>query len=165
MPGSPRSTPLQQGDAQAARQGGGQAAAHLQPDGGVYGWWKVPSTLFEDSAPSASLDHLKAQAAPAHPRARPEQLAGSPWPQQPASGRPAVERLPLSTSTGVRPHAARLVARDHLRRLARQEGGDVAGGEALRHAARLAAPHLLQPLPRLRPRLPSLPGADGAAAR
>ena len=31
---------------------------------------KTPSTLTEDSVPSASLDHLKAQAAPTHPRAQ-----------------------------------------------------------------------------------------------
>ena len=37
-------------------------------------WLKWPSALPEDSAPSASLDHLKAQAAPAHPRAQPEPL-------------------------------------------------------------------------------------------
>ena len=37
-------------------------------------WLKWPSALPEDSAPSASLDHLKAPAAPAHPRAQPEPL-------------------------------------------------------------------------------------------
>ena len=45
-------------------------------------WLKVPSTLFEDSAPSASLDHLKVQAAPARPRASSEQLGGFALPQE-----------------------------------------------------------------------------------
>ena len=39
---------------------------------------KMPSTLFEDSAPFASLDCLKARAAPMHPRAPPEQLGSLP---------------------------------------------------------------------------------------
>jgi hypothetical protein len=42
-------------------------------------WWKkclekVPSTLGDDSAPSAAPDCLKAEAAPTHPRAQPEPL-------------------------------------------------------------------------------------------
>jgi hypothetical protein len=41
-------------------------------------WLKMASTLFEDSAPSASLDCLKARAASTHPRAQPEPLGGSP---------------------------------------------------------------------------------------
>ena len=53
-------------------------------------WLKMPSSLREDSAPSASLDQRNAQATPAHRGAPPEQLEGSPWPQQPASGRPKV---------------------------------------------------------------------------
>ena len=61
---------------------------------GIRSWWKVPSTLSEDSAPSASLDSLKTQAAPTHPRAQPEQLGGLPWPQEPASGRPKIEDFP-----------------------------------------------------------------------
>jgi len=36
------------------------------------GWWKVPSALSEDGAPSASQDHLKARRSPAPPRAPPE---------------------------------------------------------------------------------------------
>ena len=36
-------------------------------------WWKVPSALSEDSAPSASLGHLKARAAPTHPGAQPDE--------------------------------------------------------------------------------------------
>ena len=32
-------------------------------------WLKMPSAPSEDSAPSASLDHLEAQAAPTHPGA------------------------------------------------------------------------------------------------
>ena len=51
------------------------------------GWCKGPSALTEDGAPSASLDHLKAPAAPTHPGAPPEPLGCSPWPLQPASGR------------------------------------------------------------------------------
>ena len=58
----------------------------------------MASTLFEDSAPSASLDCLKAQAAPTHPRAQPEPLGSLRWPQELASGRPKVEDFPLSTS-------------------------------------------------------------------
>ena len=42
---------------------------------------KMPSTLLEGGAPSASRDHLKARAAATHPRAPPEQLGGWPWPQ------------------------------------------------------------------------------------
>ena len=61
-------------------------------------WLKVPSTLFEDSASSASLDCVKARAAPTHPRAQPEQLRTLPRPQELASGRPKVDEFPLSTS-------------------------------------------------------------------
>ena len=62
-------------------------------------WLQMASTLSEDSAPSASLDNLKAQAVPTRPGAPPERLAGLPWPQQPASGRPKAQGLPLSTTT------------------------------------------------------------------
>ena len=41
-------------------------------------WYKVPSALFEDTAPSVRLVAPRAQAAPTHPRAPPEQLGGSP---------------------------------------------------------------------------------------
>ena len=58
----------------------------------------MASTLSDDSAPSASLDHLEAQAAPTHPKAPPEHLGSLPWPQEPATGRPKVEDSPLSTS-------------------------------------------------------------------
>ena len=61
-------------------------------------WLKVASFLFEDSAPSASRDCLKAQAAATHPRAQPEQLGGWPWPQELASGWPKVEEFSLSTN-------------------------------------------------------------------
>jgi hypothetical protein len=61
-------------------------------------WLKVPSTLFDDSAPSASLDCLKAQAAPTYPRAQPGDIGRLPWPQDRASGRPKVEDVPLSTT-------------------------------------------------------------------
>ena len=61
-------------------------------------WSKMASTLSDDTAPSASLDHLEAQAAPTHPRAQPEPLGSLPWPQELASGRPKVEEFPLSTT-------------------------------------------------------------------
>jgi hypothetical protein len=41
-------------------------------------WFKMASTLFDDSAPFASLDCLKARAAPTHPRAPPEPLGSLP---------------------------------------------------------------------------------------
>ena len=50
-------------------------------------WFKMASTLSDDTAPSASLDHLEAQAAPTQPRAQPEPLGSLPWPQELASGR------------------------------------------------------------------------------
>ena len=59
---------------------------------------KLASTLPEDRAPSAALDHLKPQAAPTRPRAPPQQRGSLPWPQEPASGRPKVEDSPLSTT-------------------------------------------------------------------
>ena len=59
---------------------------------------KMASTLSDDTAPSASLDHLEARAAPTHPRALPEPLGGIPWPQELASGRPKVEDVPFSTT-------------------------------------------------------------------
>ena len=61
-------------------------------------WKRTSSTVSEDSAPSASLDPRKAQAAAPHPGAPPEQRGGAPWPQWPASGRPKVEADPLATS-------------------------------------------------------------------
>ena len=73
---------------------------HLWVDGrGVHAsWFKMASTLSDDTAPSASLDHLEAQAAPTHPGAQPEPLGSLPWPQELASGRPKVEEFPLSTT-------------------------------------------------------------------
>ena len=59
---------------------------------------KTPSTLPEDPAPSASLDHLKAQAAPTQATVQPQPLGSLPWPQELASGRPKVEDLSLSTT-------------------------------------------------------------------
>ena len=47
-------------------------------------WFQVPSAQSDDTAPSASRDRVEAQAAPAHPRAKPEPLGSSPWPQGPA---------------------------------------------------------------------------------
>jgi hypothetical protein len=54
-------------------------------------WLKVPSSLFEDPTRPARLVPSRAQAAPSHPRAPPEQLASLPWAQPPASARPQVE--------------------------------------------------------------------------
>ena len=53
---------------------------------------KMPSAPPEDGA---SVDHPKAQAAPAHPGAPPEHLGGSPRPSPPASGRRKVEDSPM----------------------------------------------------------------------
>ena len=44
----------------------------------------MASTQSDGTAPSASLDYRKAQAAPTHPGAPPEHLGGLPWPQEPA---------------------------------------------------------------------------------
>ena len=66
--------------------------------GGHDGWLRLASTLSDDTAPSASLDHLEAQAAPTHPRAPPGPLGSSPWPQELASGWPKAEDVPLSTA-------------------------------------------------------------------
>ena len=49
-------------------------------------------------APPASLEHLKAQAAPAPPSAQSGQLDGSPWPEQLVSGHPQSEHVPPSTT-------------------------------------------------------------------
>ena len=54
---------------------------------------KPASALSEDIVPFASQDHWKARATPTHPRAQPRHLGSSPWPQQPASGRPKVAGL------------------------------------------------------------------------
>ena len=86
---------------------GNEATAARSIDGsGPYGtvlgtwisWLKMASTLSDDTAPSASLDHLEAQVAPTQPRAQPEPLGSLPWPQEPATGRPKVEDSPLSTT-------------------------------------------------------------------
>ena len=61
-------------------------------------WLKMASTLCEDSAPPASPDCLKAQAAPTLPRAPLEHLGSSPWPQEPATGRRKVDDSPFSTT-------------------------------------------------------------------
>ena len=74
------------------------------------------SAKCEDRAPSASLDHPRAQAAPTHPGAQRRQLEGLPWPQQPASGRPKVEDSPLSTNRHCSVNSLHLhiVDEDHL---------------------------------------------------
>ena len=46
------------------------------------GWLKVPSTLFEDTAPSAFTVAPRPQAAPTHRGAPPEQIWSLPWSQQ-----------------------------------------------------------------------------------
>ena len=61
-------------------------------------WLKTAPVLSDDAAPSASLDHLEARAAPTQPRAQPGPLGSLPWPQKLASGRPKVEDFPLSTT-------------------------------------------------------------------
>ena len=50
-----------------------------------------PPALLDNGAPCARLVAPRAQAAPTHPGAPPEQLGGSRWPPQPASGRTKVE--------------------------------------------------------------------------
>ena len=79
----------------------GRGTDWLSLDTGHISWLNAASALSEDSAPSASLDHLKAWAAPTHPGAPPEQVGGLPWPQQPASGRPKDADAPLSTTSHV----------------------------------------------------------------
>ena len=94
------------------------------------------STLVDDPAPSAYLDHPQARAAPAHPGAPPEPLRGLPWPPEPASGRPTVEESApsnLQTSTGDSPAAAAA----HLRELARPP---VANGGASQRPPHLHLP-------------------------
>ena len=61
-------------------------------------WVDEPPTLPEGTAPCARLVPPRAQAAPTHPRAPPEQLGSFPWPPELASGRPKVEDVPLSTT-------------------------------------------------------------------
>ena len=56
------------------------------------------STLLDDSAPSASVDGLKAPLAPTHPKAQPGRLGSVPSFQELASGRPRVEDVPLATT-------------------------------------------------------------------
>ena len=62
----------------------------------------MASTLSDNTATSASLDHLEAQCAPTKSRAHPAPLGSLPWPQQLASGRPKVEDFPLSTTRPTR---------------------------------------------------------------
>ena len=62
-------------------EGRDEVLAMRQSDGGAGrtaagGKCRLPCRLSEDGAPSASLDHLEAQAAPTHPRAPPQQLGG-----------------------------------------------------------------------------------------
>ena len=48
-----------------------------------------------DTAPSASLEHLKARGSPTHPGAPMEPRGSLAWPQEPASGRPKEEDFSL----------------------------------------------------------------------
>ena len=75
-------------------------AAYLMTarESGTLSWFQMPSALPDETAPSASLGHLQAQAAPMHPGAPPEPLGSSPWPQEPGSGRPKGDDFPLSTT-------------------------------------------------------------------
>ena len=106
----------------------------------------MPSSLRDDTAPSASLDHLEALAAPTHPRAPPGPLGSSPPPPQLASGWPK-RRLKVGPKVGKRRRPFTL-----------QRAGP-ADGARLRHLGRRGA--LL--LPRLRaagaisPHPPNLP--------
>ena len=71
---------------------------YLYPAGTRSGW-NVPPALPEAGAPPAPLDHLKARAAPAHPRAPPGAAGGSRWPPLPAASG-AQDQLVCSLSTG-----------------------------------------------------------------
>ena len=75
-------------------------AAYLMTarESGTLSWFQMPSALPDETAPSASLGHLQAQAAPMHPGAPPEPLGSSPWPQELASGWPKDEEVPFATS-------------------------------------------------------------------
>ena len=79
-----------------SRDGGRLWPIHIRPESGTASWLKVPSALFEDTAPSARLVHPRARGAPTHPRAPPEQIWSLPWSQHPASGRPKVEDVATS---------------------------------------------------------------------
>ena len=80
--------------------------------------WKGPSTLPDDSAPSARLVPPGAQAAPSQPRAPPQHLGGVPWRQEPAFGRPKKEGVPVSrTRQDVHHDGLRRRARPHAPRL------------------------------------------------
>ncbi len=57
----------------------------------------MPSTPSEDSAPAATLDRSKAQAAPTHNPVR-RLYRGVPWPHEPASGCAKLEGFPPSTT-------------------------------------------------------------------
>ena len=73
-----------------APQAGVPLGVVLPPDPRLR-WFNMPSALLEDGTPLASLDRLKARAAPTTPRAQPRVLGSLRWPQQPTSGRPKVE--------------------------------------------------------------------------
>ena len=59
--------------------------------GGRASWCNIAPALLDAAAPSVRLEPLRAQAAPRHSTAPHAQLGASPWPQQPASGRPKVD--------------------------------------------------------------------------
>ena len=81
----------------AATDGGSGGILLLQGFGKPAGR-ELASALPDDRAPSASLHDLKARSPPTHPGAPPEGLGSWRWPQQPGSGRPKVEEVPLPTT-------------------------------------------------------------------
>ena len=93
--------------------------------------WPLPG--LRTAPPTGSqMGHLKAWDSPTHSRAPPRQLGGSPWPAQPAAGRPKDECFsPWSTSrhgvvrAGLVRGAAAHLRRPHGRRVrgARRRGG------------------------------------------
>ena len=102
-------------------------------------WFKMASTLSDDTAPSASLDCLKARAAPTHPGAQPEPLGSLPWPQELASGRPKVEDVPLSTTRRQAPRRQARAGRAAARRARAEQprrAGRAAGRRMLRDRRR-----------------------------
>ena len=83
-------------------------------------WWKVPSALFDDSAPSTRLVPCTAQAVPTHPRAQPEPLGSVPWPRELDLNRPQGEDSRLADRREL----------SELRRLLRTGDGKKAAGGA-----------------------------------
>ena len=87
---------------------------------------KTASTLFDDIAPSASLDCLKAQAAPTHPGAPPEPLGGLPWPQELAKFQALDRKRKIAEYTYY--EKERLKAKAELDRMERKRNEDTSAG-------------------------------------